>query len=95
MACFCFLPADTLSYHPLFLEGEFVKGDKVVLDFSEEFINNHKGGVELEKLTVYSIVNTLTELNEVNSVQFLINGKDDAKFKDNKLSLKEPFLRLK
>ena len=72
-----------------------LKGDKVILDFSEEFINNHKGGVELEKLTVYSIVNTLTELNEVNSVQFLINGKDDAKFKDNKLSLKEPFLRLK
>ena len=71
-----------------------LKGDKVVLDFSQEFIDNHKGGVDLEKLTVYSIVNTLTELNEVNSVQFLINGKDDVKFKDNKLSLKEPFLRI-
>ena len=70
-----------------------LKGDIVYIDFSSEFIDNHEGGLEAENATVYSIVNTLTELNEVNGVKILINGKENQTFKDKIISLKDPFSR--
>lgn len=72
-----------------------LKGDMVYVDLSKEFIDNHSGGEEAENMTVYSIVNTLTELNEVNSVKILINGREDQAFKDNKISFKNPFVKVK
>ncbi len=71
-----------------------LKGDIVYLDLSKEFIDNHSGGQEQENTTIYAIVNTLTELNEVNGVKILINGREDQKFKDNKVSLKNAFVRI-
>ena len=70
-----------------------LKGDIVYIDCSSEFIDNHEGGLEAENATVYSIVNTLTELNEVNGVKILINGKENQTFKDKIISLKDPFSR--
>lgn len=71
-----------------------LKGDMVYLDLSKEFIDNHKGGQEAENITVYAIVNTLTQLNEVNSVKILINGREDQAFKDNKINFKNAFVRI-
>lgn len=53
------------------------------VDFTKEFIDNHPGGKELAELTVYSIVNTLTELKEIERVKITINGKETKNFKDN------------
>ena len=71
-----------------------LKGDMVYVDLSKEFIDNHTGGLEAETTTIYSIVNTLTELNEVNSVKILINGKENQSFKDEKVSLKDALVRI-
>lgn len=71
-----------------------LKGDMVYLDLSKEFIDNHKSGQEAENMTVYAIVNTLTQLNEVNSVKILINGREDQAFKDNKINFKNAFVRI-
>ena len=71
-----------------------LKGDMVYVDLSKEFIDNHTGGLEAETTTIYSIVNTLTELNEVNSVKILINGKENQIFKDEKVSFKDAFVRI-
>ena len=71
-----------------------LKGETVYLDLSKEFIDNHKGGQEAENMTVYAIVNTLTQLNEVNSVKILINGREDQAFKDNKINFKNAFIRI-
>lgn len=71
-----------------------IKGDMVYLDLSKEFIDNHKGGQEAENMTVYAIVNTLTQLNEVNKVKILINGREDQAFKDNKINFKNAFIRI-
>ena len=38
-------------------------------------------------------VNTLTQLNEVESVKILIEGKEDQGFKDNAIQLKEIFMK--
>lgn len=71
-----------------------IEGDIVYLDLSKEFIENHAGGQGEESLTIYSIVNTLTELTEVNSIKILIDGKEDESFKDGKINFSEPFLKI-
>ncbi len=45
------------------------------VDFSSELVNNHLGGSTEETLTVYSIVNTLTQFPTVNEVQIMVDGQ--------------------
>ncbi len=50
--------------------------DKVCfVNLSKEFADKHPGGTSAEKLTIYSIVNSLTELGTIDTVQFLIEGE--------------------
>ncbi len=70
-----------------------MKGNILELNLSKEFIDNHKGTKEEEEKTIKSIVNTLTELNEVGSVKILIDGKTDKEFKDGEVNFKEAFKR--
>ena len=60
----------------------YLEGDCVVLDFSVEFLNYSKEN-ESEKINlINSIVNTLTELTEVNNVKILIDGNQNDEFKE-------------
>lgn len=52
-----------------------VKDDVATIDLSTEFQKNFGGGSAGEQMTMYSIVNTLTTLPNVHSVQFLLDGK--------------------
>lgn len=70
-----------------------LKGNTVYIDLSKEFIDNAPSGIDEESTIVYSIVNTLTELNEVTGVKFLINGEENLQFKDGKISFKEVFIK--
>lgn len=45
------------------------------VDLSNDFINKHNGGSTGELLSIYSIVNSLTELDNVKKVQFFIEGE--------------------
>lgn len=45
------------------------------VNFSGDFVSKLSGSAAQEKLTIYSIVNSLTELNTVNKVQFLVDGE--------------------
>lgn len=69
-------------------EGEFL-----VIDFSQEFILNHVGGEQEEKLTLQSIVKTVTELTEINGVKIKINGEENKEFKDGKIKFDQVFNR--
>lgn len=71
---------------------EFQK-NVVIIDFFEGFIKNHPGGLEEESKTIYSIVNTLTELTEVDGVKILINGEEGKEFLDGAINLKEIFVK--
>jgi spore germination protein GerM len=52
------------------------RGDAYV-DFSREIIASHPGGSTTELLTIYTIVNALTEnLPAVHAVQLLVDGKE-------------------
>ena len=57
-----------------------LNGDCVIVDLSQEFLNSSGTNA------IYAIVDSLTELKEVNSVKFLIDGEEQ----DN---MKEPFVR--
>ena len=70
-----------------------LKGNTLYVDLSKEFINNAPSGIEEESIVIYSIVNTLTELNEVSSVKFLINGEENLQFKDGKINFKNVFVK--
>ncbi|MGI6553475.1 MAG: GerMN domain-containing protein [Clostridia bacterium] len=47
----------------------------IIVDFSRELRDHHLGGDLAEALTVYSIVNTLTQFPTVERVRFLIDGQ--------------------
>jgi len=70
-----------------------LKNDILYIDLSKEFIENHQGGEELESNTIYSIVNTMTQLTEVNGVKILIDGEMDKSFKDEKIKFDDAFVR--
>ena len=73
--------------------GAELKNDVVYLNLSNEFISKHIGGEEKEKQTIDAIVNTLTELNEVNAVKILIEGEENLSFQDNLINFAEKFIR--
>ena len=45
------------------------------VNFKSSFLDKNTGSAEQEKMAVYSIVDSLTELDAIDSVQFLIDGK--------------------
>ncbi len=79
------IPADTKI-----LSVETKEGTCFV-NLSKEFITKHPGGTAAEALTVYSIVNSLTELDTVNQVQFLIEGQKSESYIH--MIFNEPFSR--
>lgn len=50
--------------------------DVLILNFNSALRENHWGGSTGELLTIYSIVNSYTALNEVQSVQILLEGQE-------------------
>lgn len=70
-----------------------LKDGTIYLDLSKEFVENHKGGAEAESRTIYSIVNTLTGLNEVEAVKIVIDGNNESCFKDNLMNFKDAFVK--
>ena len=45
------------------------------VDFNRALVDNHWGGSTGERMTVYSIVNTLTQFDEIDRVLILIDGQ--------------------
>lgn len=65
------------------------QGEILIIDFSEEFISKHVGGEKEEKITMQSIVKTLTELTEINGIKIKINGEENKEFKDGKIKFNQ------
>lgn len=68
-------------------------GENLIIDFSSEFIEKHIGGEIEEKLTIQSIVKTVTELTEINGIKIKINGEENKEFKDGKIKFNKIFNR--
>ncbi|MBQ7901639.1 MAG: GerMN domain-containing protein [Clostridia bacterium] len=61
------------------------------VNFSKEFVDKFSGGSTEATLAIYSVVNSLTELGDIQKVQFLVNGEKVEWFGDYAFS--EPFER--
>jgi len=69
-----------------------VNNSIVYLDFSKEFIENHPGGSMGEYSTLYSIVNSLTEIEGIKAVDFSVQGEKLETYKGH-CEFKEPLYR--
>ena len=58
----------------------YLEGDCLVLDFSSEILNYDKQNEKAKDNLVNSIVNTLTQLAEINEVKILVNGQESEEF---------------
>ena len=61
------------------------------VNFSKEFANNIGGGSSASTMAIYSVVNSLTELDEIEKVQFLVDGEKTEWLGEYDVS--EPFER--
>ena len=53
-----------------------------MLDFSSDILNYDKENEKGKENLINSIVNTLTELSEINSVKILVEGNQNAEFNE-------------
>jgi germination protein M len=73
------------------INGVIFKDGVVKVDLSKNFVDNRFVSESMDVLLVYSIVNTLTEFQDVNSIEFFIDGvKLDVL---GMLDIKEPLFR--
>lgn len=70
-----------------------IKENILIINFSKEFIEEQNLGREQEELIVKSIVNTVTELTEINGIAILIEGEENKGFPDNELIFDKIFKR--
>lgn len=67
-----------------------IRSGTCYVNFDSSFLNDT---MDLDpEIIIYAIVNSLSELSDVNQVQIMVNGTSDVKFKDT-LSLAEPFTK--
>ena len=64
------------------LNKTYMEGDCITLDFSQEILNYDKNNEKAKENMVNTIVNTLTELTEVNKVKILIDGNQSEEFQE-------------
>lgn len=60
----------------------YMDDDCVILDFSKELLNYNKTEEKGKETLINSLVNTLTQLTEVNKVKILIDGNENEEFND-------------
>lgn len=66
----------TIPDHTILLDINVRQEERLaIVDLSRAVIDNHIGGSSAEIMTVYSIVNTLTQFPTVDQVQILVNGE--------------------
>lgn len=68
-----------------------VKDGICYVDFNENFLEGREG--VLPEVTIYAIVNSLTELSNVYKVQFLIDGKSEKNYKNLDIDFSSVFER--
>ena len=56
--------------------------DMIYLDFSSEFLNYDKEDSSAKQNMINSLVKTLTQLTEVNSIKILIDGEENEEFNE-------------
>jgi len=72
------IPAEATLRTPVSIENKVA-----TVDMSKEFKTKHPGGKDAERMTIYSIVNSLTEIEGIEKVKFKIAGKEQKEYMGN------------
>ena len=72
-----------------------LEGECLIVNLSKEFIEGAKENIEDKMNSIYSIVNTVTELKEVSSVKILIEGEEGKGFESDGIKFDNVFVRTK
>ena len=64
------------------LNQTYLEKDMLYLDFSNEFLNYDKEATNMKENIINSLVKTLTQLTEVNSIKILIDGEENVEFNE-------------
>ena len=64
------------------LNRSYLDDDCVILDFSNDLLNYNKNDEKGKDNLINSLVNTLTQLTEVNNVKILIDGNENEEFNE-------------
>lgn len=67
------------------------KGECLMIDLSEQFIENMEENVEIQGLAISQIVNTMTQFTEINAIKISINGSDEVTFKNGNVDFRQYF----
>ena len=62
------------------LNKTYMEKDMLYLDFSSDFLNYNKEDANAKQNLIDSLVKTLTQLTEVNSIKILIDGAENEEF---------------
>lgn len=71
-----------------------ISGSLAVVNLSKEFVNNSSAEKKDIDMSIYSLVNSVTEIKELDRVKILIDGKEEASFK-GVVEMNLPFKRNK
>lgn len=69
------IPAETKLRTPV-----SIKAGVAAVDLSKEFQSKHQSGKDAEEMTIFSIVDSLTELDGIQKVKFTIDGKTQKEY---------------
>lgn len=64
------------------LNQTYLEDDMLYLDFSSNFLNYDTENENIKQFLIDSLVSTLTQLTEVNSIKILIDGEENAEFNE-------------
>lgn len=76
------------------LNGTRLEKDVLIVDLSKEFLLNAPSDEQEQIKILKSIVNTVTELTEVNSIKLLIDGEEGRGFENNNIMFNENINRI-
>ena len=75
------------------LIGTVLENNCLKINLSKEFVERQEGDVIAKINSIYSIVNTVTELNEVSSVKIMIDGNENSGFEADGIKFDNIFVR--
>lgn len=75
------------------LIGTTIENNCLTVNLSKEFIERQEGDVVAKINSIYSIVNTVTELKEVSSVKIVIDGQENKGFEADGIKFDNVFVR--
>lgn len=75
------------------LISTILEGDCLQVNLSKDFIEQAKENAVEKMNSIYSIVNTLTELKEISSVKILIEGEENKGFETDGIKFDNVFVR--